>query len=53
MALFFLSHVFINMKLMISRRRPSRGLLSSSILGLIGAGLLAMVIYMEYFPLAG
>jgi hypothetical protein len=53
MALFFLSHVFINIKLMISQRRPSRGLLTSSILGMIGTGLLAIVIYMEYFRLGG
>jgi len=53
MALFFLSHVFINIKLMISRKSPSRGLLTSSILGVIGAGLLAITIYMEYFRLGG
>jgi hypothetical protein len=53
MALFFLSHVFINIKLMISRRTPSKGLLTSSILGVIGAGLLAITIYMEYFRLGG
>jgi len=53
MALFFLSHVFINIKLMISRRRPSRGLLASSILGVIGAALLAITIYLEYFHSGG
>jgi len=53
MALFFLSHVFINIKLMISRKSPSRELLTSSILGVIGAGLLAITIYMEYFRLGG
>jgi hypothetical protein len=53
MALFFLSHVLINIKLMISRRSPSSGLLASSILGVVGAGLLAVMIYMEYFRLGG
>jgi hypothetical protein len=53
LALFFLSHVFINIKLMISQRSPSKSLLASIILGMIGAGLLAIVIYMEYFRLGG
>ena len=53
LALFFLSHVFINIELRISRRRPSRGWLTGSILGVIGAGLLAIMIYMEYFRLGG
>ncbi len=53
LALFFLSHVFINIKLKISQRSPSKGLLTSSILGVIGAGLLAIMIYMEYFRLGG
>jgi hypothetical protein len=53
MALFFFSHVFINIKLMISRRRPSWGLLTSIILGVIGAGLLGIVVYMEYFRVGG
>jgi hypothetical protein len=53
LALFFLSHVFINIKLAISRRSPSRGLLTASILGLVGAALLAIMIYMEYFRLGG
>jgi hypothetical protein len=53
LALFFLSHAFINIKLTISRRSPSKGLLTSSILGIIGVGLLAIMIYMEYFRLGG
>jgi cytochrome b subunit of formate dehydrogenase len=53
LALFFLSHVFINIKLIISQRSPSKGLLTSSILGVTGAGLLAIMIYMEYFRLGG
>jgi hypothetical protein len=53
LALFFLSHVFINIKLMISQRSPSRGLLTGIVLGVVGAGLLGIVIYMEYFRLGG
>jgi hypothetical protein len=53
LALFFLCHVFINIKLAISRRRPSRGLLAATILGVVGAALLAIMIYMEYFRLGG
>jgi cytochrome b subunit of formate dehydrogenase len=53
LAIFFLSHVLINIKLKVPRRSPSRGLLTSSILGVIGAGLLAIMIYMEYFRLGG
>jgi uncharacterized membrane protein YwaF len=53
LALFFLAHVFINIKLAISRRRPSKGALTASILGVVGAGLLAIMIYMEYFRLGG
>ena len=53
LALFFLSHVFINIKLTISQRSPSKGWLTNSVLGVIGAGLLAIMIYMEYFRLGG
>jgi cytochrome b subunit of formate dehydrogenase len=53
LAVFFLSHVFINIKLIVSKRSPTRGLLTSSILGVIGASLLAITIYMEYFRLGG
>jgi len=53
LALFFLSHVFINIKLTISQRSPSKGWLINSVLGVIGAGLLAIMIYMEYFRLGG
>jgi cytochrome b subunit of formate dehydrogenase len=53
LAIFFLSHVFINIKLTISKRSPSKGWLTNSILGVIGAGLLAIMIYMEYFRLGG
>jgi intracellular septation protein A len=53
LALFFLSHVFINIKLRISKRSPSKGWLTNSVLGVIGAGLLAIMIYMQYFRLGG
>jgi hypothetical protein len=53
LALFFLSHVFINIKLMISQRNRARGLLTSILLGVVGGGILAIVIYMEYFRLGG
>jgi intracellular septation protein A len=53
LALFFLSHVFINIKLRISQRSPSKGWLTNSVLGVMGAGLLAIMIYMEYFRLGG
>lgn len=53
LALFFLSHVFINIKLTISQRSPSKGWLTNSVLGVIGAALLAIMIYMEYFRLGG
>jgi cytochrome b subunit of formate dehydrogenase len=53
LALFFLSHVFTNIKLRISERTPSKGWLTNSVLGVIGAGLLAIMIYMEYFRVGG
>jgi hypothetical protein len=53
LALFFLSHVFINIKLRISKRSPSKGWLTNSVLGVIGAGLLAIMIYMQYFRSGG
>jgi hypothetical protein len=53
LAIFFLSHVFINIKLRISHKSPSRRFLTSIVLGVIGAGLLALTIYMEFFRLGG
>jgi cytochrome b subunit of formate dehydrogenase len=52
-AFFFLSHVLINIRLIVSQRHPSRGWLTDIILIVIGAGLMAIVIYMEYFRLGG
>jgi intracellular septation protein A len=53
LALFFLSHVLINIKLKVPQRSPSMRWLTSSVLGMIGVGLLAIMIYMEYFRLGG
>jgi uncharacterized membrane protein YeaQ/YmgE (transglycosylase-associated protein family) len=53
LALFFLSHVFINIRLIVSQRSSSKGLLISIVLGVVGAGLLAVAVYMEYFRLGG
>lgn len=53
LAFFFLSHVFINIKLAISQNYPSRVWLTNSVLIVIGAGLLAITIYLEYFRLGG
>jgi thiosulfate reductase cytochrome b subunit len=52
-AFFFLSHVLINIKLMLSRRNSSRAWLTDLILIVIGAGLIIITIYMEYFRLGG
>lgn len=53
LALFSLLHVLINIKLKVSQRSSSKGWLTNSILGVIGASLLAIMIYMEYFSLGG
>jgi succinate dehydrogenase/fumarate reductase cytochrome b subunit len=53
LALFFLLHVLTNMKLKISQRSPSWEWLTNSVLVVIGAGLLAIMIYMECFRLGG
>jgi len=53
LAIFFLSHVMINIRLMISRDRPSTVWPVNIILILVGLGLIVIVIYMEYFRLGG
>jgi cytochrome b subunit of formate dehydrogenase len=53
LAVFFLSHVLINIKLKVPQRSPAMRWLTNSILGVIGAILLAIMIYMEYFRLGG
>ena len=53
LAVFFLAHVMINIKMMLSRRTPRLAWLTNIILIVVGAGLMAAVIYMEYFRLGG
>jgi hypothetical protein len=53
LTLFLLAHVFINIKPAVSRKSPSRKLLTGVVLGVMGAGLLALTIYMECFRLGG
>jgi hypothetical protein len=53
LAIFFLGHVLINIRLMFSRGTPRLAWLINVILIVIGAGVLAGVIYMEYFRLGG
>ena len=53
LAVFFLGHVMINIKLMVSRNRPSRDWLTNIILIVIGLGLMMIVVYMQYFRLGG
>lgn len=53
LAFFFLSHVLINIKLSLSRSRPSLEWLINGILILAGASVLALVIYLEYFRPGG
>jgi hypothetical protein len=52
-AFFFLSHVLINIKLRLSPSNPFRAWLTSVILIVVGACLMAITIYMEYFRLGG
>jgi cytochrome b subunit of formate dehydrogenase len=49
LAFFFLAHVLINIKIAVSRRRHPTPWVVNSILAIIGAGLMAGVVYMEYF----
>ena len=53
LAVFFLAHVMINIKLMISRSRPFQDWLTNIILIVIGMGLMAVVVYMQYYRLGG
>ena len=52
-AFFFLSHVLINIKLMLSRHNSPLAWLTDIILIIVGAGLMVITIYMEYFRLGG
>ncbi|MDD5702099.1 MAG: hypothetical protein PHU23_08615 [Dehalococcoidales bacterium] len=53
LAFFFLAHVLINIKIALSRRRHPVPWVVNSILAIIGAGLMAGVVYMEYFRSGG
>ena len=53
LAFFFLSHVFINIKLAALKRFSSLQWLVSAALILLGVVLMAIMVYMEYFRLGG
>ena len=53
LAFFFLAHVLINIRLKLALNRPFTVWLTNTILILIGAGLLALTVYMEYFRPGG
>jgi hypothetical protein len=53
LAIFFLTHVLVNIKIAVSRSRPSRPWLTNGILIVIGIILFAIVIYMESFRQGG
>jgi hypothetical protein len=53
LAIFFLSHALINIKLMIFQAHPSRSWLTNTILIVIGVGIMAIVIYMQYYRSGG
>lgn len=50
---FFLSHVFINIKLAVSQSHRFRAWLINTALIVVGVSLLVIVVYMEYFRLGG
>jgi intracellular septation protein A len=53
LAVFFLTHVLVNVKIAVSKNHPSRPWLTDLVLGLVGAGSLWVVIYMEFFRSGG
>lgn len=53
LALFFLLHVLINIRLAITSRHPLRALLTNGVLIIIGRCILGIVVYMEYFRPGG
>ncbi len=53
LAVFFLSHVLINIRLAIAPTRRWKMPFTDTALFLIGAACLAIVVYMEYFRLGG
>ena len=50
---FFLVHVLINIRLKITSRRPWLVRLTNGILIAVGIGIMALVVYMEYFAKGG
>jgi hypothetical protein len=53
LAFFFLAHVLINISLGIKGKRPYLKQILNWVLPAMGAAILALVIYMEYFRLGG
>jgi cytochrome b subunit of formate dehydrogenase len=53
LAVFFLSHVLINLKIALTRNHPTRAWLINSILIIAGLGLLAIAVYMDQFRTGG
>jgi cytochrome b subunit of formate dehydrogenase len=53
LAFFFLSHVLINISLMVSRKNQFRVRLTNVILIVVGAAFMAIMIYMQYFRRGG
>ncbi len=53
LAVFFLVHVMVNIKVNLTRGHPSMAWLINSILIVVGLALLAAVVYMERFRLGG
>lgn len=50
---FFLVHVLINIRLKITSRRPWLVWLTNGVLIIVGLGIMALVVYMEYFARGG
>jgi succinate dehydrogenase/fumarate reductase cytochrome b subunit len=53
LAFFFLAHVLINIKLRLGKNYSSWSWLINTLLFVMGAGVMAIAIYMEYFRLGG
>jgi thiosulfate reductase cytochrome b subunit len=53
LAIFFITHVFINIKLAALKRFSSLQWLVSSVLIVLGIALMTIMVYMEYFRLGG
>lgn len=53
LAFFFLSHVLINISLMVSRKNQFRVRLTNVMLIVVGAAFMAIMIYMQYFRRGG